>query len=180
MVENTERSILSKIFWAIIALLVIIFFCQIKVSPLSSEQTEQALAPKRANYTKELNKKELDDFIALYPKFKVDMLSMNVDIDYIREYPEKASWAAKRWFMYKVWDIGRFFYVQKRAAEALAFAQERQKAAAIAAQFENREDETSQKLYEMQKVKADDVGDFSPTELQLVTEKADALKKIFE
>ena len=143
-------------------------------------QTEKILNQKRANYTKELNKAELEEFIALYPKFKEDMLSIGTDIDYIREYPENANWVTNRWFMYKFWDIGRFFYVQKRAHEALLFAQERQQALKIAEQFKDNEDETAQKLYEMQKEKADDLGDFSSAELQLVTEKAEALKKIFK
>lgn len=180
MVNNTERSGLSKIFWGVIALLVIIFICKINVSTLSSEQTQEVLAQKRQNYTKELNKEELENFINLYPKFKKDMISLEADIDYISEYPEKANWAVKRWFMYKFWDIGRFFYVQKRAQEALNFARERQKAADIAAQFVDSEDETSQKLYEMQKTKADDLGDFSLDELQLVSKKAEELKRIFK
>ena len=174
MVENINKSLISKIFWGVLALFLIVLLCRINVSTLSREQSETILSQKRVNYTKELNKTELEEFIALYPKFKEDMISIGADIDYIREYPEKANWSVKRW------DMGRFFYVQKRILEALAVIEARKKAASIASQFENSEDETARKLYEMQKEKVDDLGDFSLDELKLVTEKAEVLKKILE
>ena len=180
MVENINKSLISKIFWGVLALFLIVLLCRINVSTLSREQSETILSQKRVNYTKELNKTELEEFIALYPKFKEDMISIGADIDYIREYPEKANWSVKRWFMYKVWDMGRFFYVQKRISKALAVIEARKKAASIASQFENSEDETARKLYETQKEKVDDLGDFSLDELKLVTEKAEVLKKILE
>lgn len=180
MVKDLIKDLdLSKILWRIICVLIILFAFNIKIVNLSWEQAEKILDYKRDHYTKELNEYELDDFIRIYPKYKQDKIFQRVDTDYIMEYPDSTDWITKRWFIYQAWDIGRFFYIQKRVQQALNLIKIRKEAAGFAEQLENREDEIAKQMFELQKSKAENTEDFSEDELNLVERKSEALNKIF-
>ena len=189
---------LDKIFWRIVCVLILMFAFNIKVVNLSSDQAKNVLDYKREHYTKELNEYELNDFIKLYPKFKSEEIFKNKDIDAIAENPEDADWITKRWFNYQTWDIQRFFYVKNRCVEALEIIKKQKTASGFISQLENRvkqnlktaENEKNKKenleekydiakqVLDIHKKQAEDNGDFTAEELQLVAKKAEELEKI--
>ena len=189
---------LDKIFWRIVCVLILMFAFNIKVVNLSSDQAKNVLDYKREHYTKELNEYELNDFIKLYPKFKSEEIFKNKDIDAIAENPEDADWITKRWFNYQTWDIQRFFYVKNRCVEALEIIKKQKTASGFISQLENRvkqnlktaENEKNKKenleekydiakqVLDIHKKQAEDNGDFTAKELQLVAKKAEELEKI--
>lgn len=171
---------LEKILLRIICVLVLLFAFNIKVVSLSWEQAEKILKYKRTQYGEQLNDYELDEFIRIYPKFKQDKIFKRVDTDLLMEYPDKADWVTKRWFIYQAWDIGRFFYVQKRIQRALDLIDVRKEAANIMAQVDNREDELSQKILQEQKQRYENTDGLTDDELKWVEQKAETLKKLFK
>ncbi len=194
---------LEKILWRVICVLIVMFAFNLKIVDLSWDQSEKILEYKRKNYTKELTEYELNEFIKLYPKFKHDIIFQNVDIDKLAEYPDSAGWMAKRWFIYQAWDIDRFFYIQRRAQEAMGIIKTRKESLGLVSQLEKRVnkhaeeerkkpkpygwDETKQeKKYDIsehmlgiQQQRAGNIGDFTIEELNLVEKKIDQLRELF-
>lgn len=196
----------EKILWRIICILFLIFVFNTKIVHLSWDQADKILSYKRDHYTNELTEYELDDFIRLYPKFQKDGISKRIDVDYLMIYPDSADWMTKRWFIYQAWDIDRFFYIKKRTQEAMEIIKARKEAAGFAKQFSdqiNKENEieeqkkknnkykpvsdnTEDKKYditrqmlEVHQKRAEDMGDFSPEELELVEKKWQILTELF-
>lgn len=169
---------ISKLFWITVGILVMVGAFNLKIFYSSHDQSEIILQKKRANYTKELTEKELNDFINVYTKFKEDGMFKHADMDYILENPDAADWTTGHWFSYQAWDIGRFAYIKKRVLEALSLIKRHRQAAGLASQLEDREDESSQQMLEYLKNKAEDNADFNEKELKLVQEKSEILKKL--
>ena len=194
---------LDKILWRIVCVLILMFAFNLKIVHLSWEQSRQILEYKRKHYTKELTEYELDEFIKLYPKFKHDIIFQDKDIDQIAEYPDSADWATKRWFIYQAWDSKRFFYVQKRAQDAMGIIKVRKESLGLVGQLSKRVDkikeeenikakhsnrkenqepekqDISQQMLEIHQKRIEDTKDFSLEELALIEKKSDELRKLF-
>ena len=194
---------LAKILWRIVCVLIIMFAFNIKIVDLSWNQSDKILEYKRKNYTKELGEYELNEFIKLYPKFKQEVINENVGADKMAENPDAAGWMIKRWFSYHAWDIGRFFYVQKRAKEAMETIKKRKESRGVVTQLEKRikknieEEMKSKKTYgqdksqqeekydiskhmlDIHKQRVENIGDFTVEELNLIENKSEELRKLF-
>lgn len=171
---------LNKLMYLVLCGVLIVGVLKCQISESGWDRSVKEISLKQQHYRVEITAAELDSFIKLWPQFKKLGFADDLIVSYQIERPSKfVDWKTKIWFVYHKWDADRFFYVQQRIASLLHTIGVRRNAKALIKLLENREDEVSKSMIDLQK-KRYDAEQIDLNELNLVLAKETVLKELFD
>ena len=174
-------SFWKRLAWLIIGIILILYVAKCQVTETVWKQANREISAKQQDYTTEITETELNDFIKLFPQYKELGFDDGLTVSYQVARPSKwLDWKSKIWFVYHQWDADRFFYVQQRIAALLFTLSIRRNAKALIKQLAAwPESSAVQQMLELQKQRSE-AGEGGVTELQLIEQKEEILKKLFK
>lgn len=164
----------------LLAILLIIGVCHCQISYSPSKRYEEIMSWKRAAYSNDIKAAELQEFIKLMAEYKKLGFDKDFNVSYLDVTPEEAlNWYQRLWFKYHYWDANRFFYVQQRVNYLLQALDIHRDAQATLDLLQDREDELSNQMCELQKkrIKATDI---PAKEMLLILTKEQELRKLLK
>lgn len=157
---------------------VTVFRCQVYESTWGIAKKQMRFD--KETQTEQITADELDKFIVDFVKWKkFNSENEQVASFEVKDVSETISLYAKIWFVYHQWDVNRFFYVQSRIETLLKFLNDKSDIENIVKQLEQRDDEASKSMLDLQKKRYEIIMK-NKEELLLVEKKKTLLKKLFK
>lgn len=170
----------SRTIYFVFGLLAIIWIVNINLTKTSWEKSKEAMAKKSSSYSVEITEEELREFMKFWPEFKQIGLFSKKETSYSPLKPSQTvNWIMRFWFVYHRLDADRFFYVQQRLIYLLQAMEVQRNAQNIIDQLEDREDELSLQMIELQnsRIKAQNL---AFNELIMVSAHEEELRELFK
>lgn len=178
VIEKFDVYRIAKI---ILAILIVMTAFRCEISQTSYDRAKKVIQYKQSLYNNTISAHELSEFIEIWPKYKEFSKEYDIYVPFMQVKPsDSINIKLKLWFTYHNWDVDRFFYVYQRLYSILQIIKIKRDAAELVKQLENRDDELSLNMLELQQRRMSDNGGFSPAEIVLVSSKERLLRSFFE
>ena len=175
------KSKILRFLLLIWSLVLILFVFKSHISETVWQTSLDEIKAKKFHYSKEIDSKEVDTFIRLWPEYHQIKASSELDkISYKTLQPSKlADWKTKMWFVYHHIDIDRFFYIQQRIISLLRTIEVRNRAEALIEKLSSSKKKVAVEMVELQQkiLKDEKIDDI---EYLIITSRKEKLKKILK